>query len=93
VRVFVELGPISYSLITAIITGDAPDPWVLAANDGYYLLKTTGTNVRVYYSKDMSNFTGATNSEVWKAGANQKNVWAPELHHIDGRCVLILEWG
>lgn len=85
------LHPTTNSLLTAIITRDrAADPWILAANDGYYLLFSTAKNdVEVYYSQDMSNFENASGGPVWTAdGTTQQEVWAPELHYIDGRYVI-----
>jgi GH43 family beta-xylosidase len=70
----------------AILNKGAADPWVLAANDGYYLLFTTGEdNVQVYYSQDLSNFNDAIGGVVWQGDGSQHGVWAPELHYINGR--------
>ncbi|MDR0510673.1 MAG: family 43 glycosylhydrolase [Rikenellaceae bacterium] len=67
-----------------------PDPWVVKREDSYYICKAQGAGVNLARSGKLSQFGGT--SSVWKcptdAGAvkpwNVANVWAPELHYIDG---------
>lgn len=73
--------------ITAI-----PDPWIIKHGDAYYLCKAQGNGINISKSNKLSEIT-ATKS-VWKCpidmGGNNKpwnvtNVWAPELHRVDGK--------
>jgi GH43 family beta-xylosidase len=72
--------------ITAI-----PDPWIIKHNGSYYLCKAQGNGINVSKSDKLSVIS-ATKS-VWKCPYdignikpwNVTNVWAPELHRIDGK--------
>lgn len=71
---------------------DMPDPWVVKHGDYYYPCKASGNGINLGRSTKLSSW-GATSS-VWKApsdsggGAvkpwNTSNIWAPELHRVDG---------
>jgi GH43 family beta-xylosidase len=66
----------------------APDPWVLQKDDWYYVTHTTGNNLRLYRTKEMSELGAAEVRTVWTApasGMNSKNIWAPEIHFIEGK--------
>ncbi|KAL1751690.1 glycoside hydrolase family 43 protein [Schizophyllum commune] len=65
--------------------GMGADPWMLAANDGYYLTYTSGNHVEIRYSTSLTDFHGAEPTTVWSPTGSQGGVWAPELHNIDGR--------
>ncbi|HEX3006775.1 MAG TPA: family 43 glycosylhydrolase, partial [Bacteroidales bacterium] len=68
-----------------------PDPWIIKQGGYYYICKAQGNGINVSKSNKLSAIT-ATQS-VWKcpydAGTNKPwnvtNVWAPELHYIDGK--------
>jgi len=72
--------PIRYS--------ESPDPWILYnEEDGfYYLMVTTGDGVWLQRSQKMQNVGKARKTIIWLSGNEIKsNVWAPELHKINGR--------
>lgn len=73
------------SSIAAILDKGAPDPFVFAANGGYYLMYTTGSNVQISFSKDLTNFNDAEHATIWASDGVHKNVWAPEMHYLNGR--------
>ncbi|HEX9940362.1 MAG TPA: glycoside hydrolase family 43 protein [Longimicrobium sp.] len=63
------------------------DPWVVRDAGFYYLVQSRDNGIWVSKS---STLTGVTQNQVrvWSApatGWNRTNVWAPELHPIDGR--------
>ena len=63
------------------------DPWVVRQGGYYYYVKSQGIQILV---QRMANLTelGTSATPVWTApdtGWNRTNVWAPELHYIDGR--------
>ncbi|WP_051348703.1 family 43 glycosylhydrolase [Peribacillus kribbensis] len=71
------------------IMGDGADPWVIKHSDGfYYYTQTTGNNVTVWKSKDLTHLNSGEKKVVWSPGAsdpNRANIWAPELHYLEGR--------
>jgi GH43 family beta-xylosidase len=68
-----------------------PDPWIIKHGANYYVCKAQGNGINISRSGKLSAIT-ATKS-VWKSPAdagtnkpwNVTNVWAPELHRIDGK--------
>jgi GH43 family beta-xylosidase len=64
------------------------DPWVVADDDGSYLLaQTAGGNRRIVVKrfKDFDRMDRNTETVIWSAHGAERQVWAPELHEIDGR--------
>lgn len=65
-----------------------PDPWVYQKDGFYYYLNTTGGDVRIRKTAKMSELSAAPATVVWSppsAGPNARDVWAPELHFLDGK--------
>lgn len=65
-----------------------PDPWVIQKDDWYYVTHTTGKNLRLYRTKKMSDLRAAEVKTVWTppaTGMNSKQIWAPELHFLEGK--------
>src|SRR5687767_14625800 len=66
----------------------APDPWVTQKDGWYYFTHTTGNNLRLFRTKKMSDLKNASSKVVWtppSSGFNSKNIWAPEIHFIEGK--------
>ncbi|PRP88272.1 glycoside hydrolase family 43 protein [Planoprotostelium fungivorum] len=71
-----------------ILPDKMADPWMLQVGDWYYLTATTGGDISLWRSRDLTNFYGAERRSIWapdRAGSNLKDLWAPEIHFIDGR--------
>ena len=65
-----------------------PDPWVYQKDGYYYYMHTTGNNVVLRKTAKMSELGSAVSTTIWTApatGPNSRNVWAPELHFLDGK--------
>jgi GH43 family beta-xylosidase len=65
-----------------------PDPWVVQKDDWYYVTYTTGKNLRLYRTKRMSDLRNADAKTIWTppaSGMNSKQIWAPEIHFLDGK--------
>lgn len=66
---------------------EGADPWVIKRDGVYYLCRTEGNlGVSVWKSDRLTD--RGTKRVVWRApqkGWNTGQVWAPELHHLDGR--------
>jgi GH43 family beta-xylosidase len=68
-----------------------PDPWVIRKDNFYYYTHTLGNRIALWKTAKMSELKSATQQTVWTApstGANSRNIWAPELHFLDGKWYL-----
>lgn len=71
--------PIKYS--------ESADPWAIYnENDGYYyLMVTTGDGVWIQRSSELQKVGKSERMMIWLSGNEIKsNVWAPEIHKING---------
>lgn len=68
---------------TAIKPGAGADPWVLKYGDSYYMTYTTGNNVQVTKSGNLAQWA-QTGMTVYTPPSPLGDVWAPELHYIQG---------
>ena len=65
-----------------------PDPWVVTANGFYYYMNTTGNDLRVRRTRDITDLEHADTKVVWTApssGPYSRDIWAPELHRLQGK--------
>ena len=63
------------------------DPWVVREGGEYYMVQSRDNGIFVSRSTRLTQIAGNA-TRVWTApdtGWNRTNVWAPELHRIDGR--------
>ena len=72
------------------LLGSGPDPWVVQKDGYYYFLRTTGDDVRILKTAKMSELGSAPSTTIWRPGLGtssngRDNVWAPELHFLDGK--------
>jgi GH43 family beta-xylosidase len=70
------------------LLASGPDPWVYQKDGTYYFLITTGGDVRIRKTTKMSELPASPIVTAWKPVANAPNshdVWAPELHFLDGK--------
>jgi GH43 family beta-xylosidase len=66
------------------------DPWVVAHDGSLLLIQSAGGNRRIVIKRftDLERMDRNTETVIWSPtgpGAHHRHVWAPELHHIDGR--------
>ncbi|MGO4294976.1 glycoside hydrolase family 43 protein [Chitinophaga sp. RAB17] len=67
------------------------DPWVFQKDGAYYYMSTAGSGIFIRKTGAMSDLKKSTAVTVWTApatGPNSKNVWAPELHYLQGKWYL-----
>ena len=65
-----------------------PDPWVLQKDGVYYYMHTTGRNLTLRRTRDLSRLAEAETKVLWTppdSGLYSRNIWAPEIHFLDGR--------
>lgn len=68
-----------------------PDPWIVKRGNYYYFCKADGKGINVAKSEKLTGFP--TTTRVWTAPTdtdgkklwNVAEIWAPELHYVDGR--------
>ncbi|OON69298.1 family 43 glycosylhydrolase [Hymenobacter sp. CRA2] len=64
------------------------DPWVTQKDGFYYYMHTTGNNLTLWKTAKMSELGSAVSRVVWTppaTGAASHDIWAPELHFLDGK--------
>lgn len=65
-----------------------PDPWVIYDNGVYYYTNTTGKNITLWKTPDITDLRDADKKVIWTpppGHAYSNDLWAPELHKLDGR--------
>lgn len=65
-----------------------PDPWVVSRDGFYYYMNTTGNNLSIWKTRDITDLKDAEKKIVWTppaTGPYSKDVWAPELHFLHGK--------
>ncbi|WP_180687231.1 family 43 glycosylhydrolase [Streptomyces gossypiisoli] len=67
------------------------DPWISYHDGNYYLVSTSWTDViTIRKSTTLAGLATAPSVQVWKGDAASRccNIWAPELHFLNGRWYL-----
>lgn len=71
------------------LLADGADPWIIRHSDGFYYMSVTlGNRIALWKSRTMTGLAGTEPVVIWQpnpAELHANNLWAPELHHIDGR--------
>ena len=88
----VELVVTQTELLFTNPIGTIPDPWIVKYEGMYYTCWASGNGIKVSRSDKLSVINGA-DARVWNCPKdlgdnkvwNPTNVWAPELHRVDGR--------
>lgn len=63
------------------------DPWVLKHGDAYLYCRSTGDRIELRRASILRGLADAAPVAVWKGNSGgkwSKELWAPELHRIDG---------
>ncbi len=63
------------------------DPWVIKKEDTYYFIESRGRGIYLSETKELTRIK-ANQKQIWKlsgSGWNQHNLWAPELHYLEGK--------
>ncbi len=66
------------------LLSSGPDPWVIFQDGFYYVMHTTGDDLRIYKTKKMSLLGSSTYRAVWSPPGSPPthDIWAPELHRL-----------
>lgn len=65
-----------------IIDSNGADPWIFKKDDVYYYTKTTGNNVTLWKSNQLTTVAFGQPKVIWDMPAEFESAWAPELHYI-----------
>jgi len=72
-----------------LITG--ADPWIIEKDGIYYYSQTLGNRIELWKTTAVSSLGAVASHEVFRPEAgqdNSANLWAPELHFLDGKWYL-----
>ena len=70
------------------ILSSGADPWVYKNGNEYIVTFTTGSDITLIRTEKMSELKNGAKKIVWTPpsfGQNSKEIWAPELHKINGK--------
>ncbi len=65
-----------------------PDPWVTSYKGTYYYMNTTGVNLTLWATPDITDLAHAQKKIVWTppaTGPYSHEIWAPEIHRFDDK--------
>ncbi len=72
-----------------VVMQDGADPWMVKHTDGYYYYtQTTGGNVKLWRARTLTGIGAGESKTIWTPPPGtmySSNLWAPELHHLDGK--------
>ncbi|MDZ7691183.1 MAG: glycoside hydrolase family 43 protein [Balneolaceae bacterium] len=70
------------------IMENGADPWVYKHSDGYYYyMSTRGDRLTLWRARSLPDIANGEQKTVWtppESGPNSSNIWAPEIHYLDG---------
>src|ERR1700737_4785382 len=70
------------------LLASGPDPWVIQKDTNYYYTNTFGNKIAIFKTNKMSDLKTAQYITVWtppSTGSYSKEIWAPELHYLQGK--------
>ncbi|SIO54822.1 glycoside hydrolase family 43 protein [Chitinophaga niabensis] len=73
------------------LLGSGPDPWVYKKDGSFYYMHTMVNSIAIWKTRAISELGKAPVKTVWTppaSGNNTKNIWAPELHFLQGKWYL-----
>jgi GH43 family beta-xylosidase len=80
--------PESRSTFRNPLLQNGPDPWVIYQAGFYYEMNSTGQNLIIRKSRDITELRHAESRVVWRppmTGPFSHEIWAPELHWIKNK--------
>jgi len=80
--------PTTSTTFTNPLLPSGADPWVAQKDGFYYYMHTTGNNLTLWKTAKMSELGSAVSKVIWSppaSGATSHDIWAPELHFLDGK--------
>lgn len=81
--------PVTNKFTNPLLTG--ADPWIIKKDNFYYYSQTMGNRIELWRTTAVSSLGSVASYQVFKPAAgqqNSENLWAPELHYLDGKWYL-----
>lgn len=81
----------AFAFANPVLRAPAQDPQVLWYRGLYYYCESTAAGIFVRVARHFLDLGSATPRRVWSpsaSGGASRNLWAPELHFLDGRCYI-----
>lgn len=78
----------SQAVFTNPVLPSGADPWIIHKDGYYYFTSTSGNSLTLRKTKHIGNLKDATVKTVWTppaTGAYSKEIWAPEIHFLQGK--------
>ncbi len=70
-----------------LVSERGADPWLVSDGARLFYTQTTGSNIQIWVSDDIHAAASGTPTVVFDPPADtsfSRNLWAPELHHLNG---------
>lgn len=67
------------------------DPWLICEEQKWYFICTRGSHLELICAENPADIAGGQSKIVWVppvSGPGSVELWAPELHHIDGKWLI-----
>jgi GH43 family beta-xylosidase len=80
--------PVPQDSFSNPLLASGPDPWIIKKDNQYYYTHTLGNRISLWKTAKVSALSSAPVTTIWNApaaGANSKNIWAPELHFLNNK--------
>lgn len=74
-----------------LLPAPSQDPWIIRHGNLFYYSESKGNGIAIRETGDFMDLARAKQQVVWKApptGPCSRNIWAPELHVLQGRWYL-----
>jgi len=87
---FIRCQPAAQTFTNPLLPS-GPDPWVIQWNGYYYYMNSTGQNLTIWKTKDITDLKNAEKKVVWTpppSGPYSREIWAPELHRLQDKWYL-----
>ncbi|WP_068607309.1 family 43 glycosylhydrolase [Paenibacillus swuensis] len=76
----------STTTFTNPLNAEGPDPWIYYHTDGYYYyMRTLGDQLDIWRSRTLTGIDHGERKTVWTKPSGLNDIWAPEIHHLDGK--------
>ena len=88
ITVFITNLSYAQKTYTNPLLSSGADPWVIYRDGYYYYTNSTGSNVTIWKTKNITDLKSAEKKVVWRTpatGPYSKEIWAPELHYLQGK--------
>ncbi|MEI6351481.1 MAG: glycoside hydrolase family 43 protein [Verrucomicrobiota bacterium] len=83
----------SFQTLNPVLPSPAADPWVVKHDGTWYSVQAIERTLQLRAAPRISQLARVEPRQIWKAprtGPYSRNIWAPEMHFLEGRWFLYL---